>query len=88
MAVPLSRCLLSGLVVEGLNRGARHASLKSMWEKNEIDDKWSKSNWAKKREQMDRRRNLTDFERFKVMRLKKQRRFEERKVMAKIKASA
>merc|ERR1712000_774318 len=42
--------------------------------------------WAKKREQFERRKNLTDFERFKVMRLKKQQRFETMKAQAKIRA--
>jgi large subunit ribosomal protein L14e len=37
---------------------------------------------------MERRKALTDFERFQVLRLKKQRRFEERKALAKVKASA
>jgi len=46
--------------------------VKKLWEKNEIDSKWAESSWAKKREQQERRKNLTDFERFKVMRLKKQ----------------
>ncbi|KAI6778935.1 60S ribosomal protein L14-A-like protein [Emericellopsis cladophorae] len=84
----LSRALLSPLVVEGLERGVRHATLKQRWEKSEIDSKWEQTNWAKKREQKSRRDNLTDFERFKVLRLKKQRRFEERKALAKVKASA
>ncbi|KAL2424560.1 hypothetical protein ABEF95_003140, partial [Exophiala dermatitidis] len=51
-------------------------------------NKWAQSSWAKKREQQDRRRNLTDFERFKVMRLKKQARFETLKAQAKIRATA
>ena len=87
-AVPLSQCLLSSLVVKGLPRGARQATLKKFWEKSEIDTKWQETNWAKKRAQMAKRRNLTDFDRFKVMRLKKQRRFEERKALAKVKAAA
>ncbi|KAH7316581.1 ribosomal protein L14 [Stachybotrys elegans] len=87
-SVPLSKCLLSSLSVEGLNRGARHASLKEDWEKSEIDAKWKETNWAKKRDQIARRKALTDFDRFKVLRLKKQRRFEERKALSKIKASA
>jgi large subunit ribosomal protein L14e len=87
-SVPLSKCLLSQLTVEGLNRGARHASLKKQWESSEIDNKWKESNWAKKRDQIARRKALTDFERFQVLRLKKQRRFEERKALAKVKASA
>ena len=84
----LSQALLSPLVIEGLLRGSRHAQLKKQWEKSEIDAKWKETNWAKKRDQIARRSALTDFERFKVMRLKKQQRFEERKALAKIKASA
>jgi len=37
-----------------------------------VDEKWMESSWAKKREQREKRRGLSDFERFKVMRLKKQ----------------
>lgn len=76
------------MVVEGLPRGARHGTLKKFWEKSEIDTKWTDSNWSKKRVQIARRKALTDFDRFKVMRLKKQQRFEERKALAKVKASA
>ena len=42
------------------------------WERAQVEKKWSESAWAKKREQRDRRRALSDFDRFKVMRLKKQ----------------
>lgn len=86
-SVPLSKALLSHLKIEGLNRGSRHAALKAAWDKSEIDAKWKESNWAKKRGQAQRRKALTDFERFKVLRLKKQRRFEERKALAKVKAA-
>ncbi|KAG5664744.1 hypothetical protein KAF25_008478 [Fusarium avenaceum] len=82
-AVPLSKVLLSSLVVEGLNRGSRTGVVRKLWEKSEIDSKWEQTNWAKKRDQMERRKGLTDFDRFKVLRLKKQRRFEERKALAK-----
>ncbi|UZP37479.1 hypothetical protein NXS19_005295 [Fusarium pseudograminearum] len=87
-AVPLNKVLLSSLVVEGLNRGSRTGVVRKLWEKSEIDSKWEQTNWAKKRDQMERRKALTDFERFQVLRLKKQRRFEERKALAKVKASA
>ncbi|CAF3463079.1 unnamed protein product, partial [Fusarium graminearum] len=82
-AVPLNKVLLSSLVVEGLNRGSRTGVVRKLWEKSEIDSKWEQTNWAKKRDQMERRKALTDFERFQVLRLKKQRRFEERKALAK-----
>lgn len=93
LAVPrqpfsFSNLLLSAFVIENLPRGARTATVKAAWEKAGIDAKWKESNWAKKRVQQDRRKALTDFDRFKVMRLKKQRRFEQRKALAKVKASA
>ncbi len=42
------------------------------WEKDEVQKKWDESVWAKRREQREKRRGLTDFERFKVLRLRKQ----------------
>ena len=37
-----------------------------------MEQKWDESAWAKRREQREKRRNLSDFDRFKVLRLKKQ----------------
>ncbi|KXJ94059.1 ribosomal protein L14 [Microdochium bolleyi] len=87
-AIALSNVLLAPIVVEKLPRAARTGTVKKFWEKSGIDSKWKESSWAKRKEQNERRRALTDFERFKVLRLKKQRRFEERKALAKVKASA
>lgn len=87
-SLPLAKCLLSQFVIEGMSRGARNGTVKKLWEKAEIDAKWKKSNWAMKRDRLQRRKALSDFDRFKVMRLKSQRRFEERKALAKIKSAA
>ncbi|KAL2758478.1 hypothetical protein ACRALDRAFT_1080296 [Sodiomyces alcalophilus JCM 7366] len=87
-SLPLASALLSSLTIDKLPRGARHAALKKFWQEANIDEKWKETNWFKRRTQIERRKNLTDFDRFKVMRLKKQRRFAERKELAKIKASA
>lgn len=76
------------MVIPNLPRGARTTTVKKFWEKAEIDAKWKASNWAKGKDRQAKRAALTDFDRFKVMRLKKQRRFEERKSLAKVKASA
>ena len=84
----MARTLLTPLVIEKLPRGARSGAVKKAWEAAEIDAKWKESNWAKKSLQQERRKALSDFDRFKVMRLKKQRRFEECKALAKVKASA
>jgi len=59
-------------MIPKLPRAAGTGAVKRAWEKEEIDDKWSKTTWAKKADNAEKRRNLSDFERFKVMRLKKQ----------------
>lgn len=71
-ALPLAHATLTPFTIPKLPRAAGTGPVKKLWEKEEIDEKWEQSSWAKKKAQMDRRRNLTDFERFKVMRLKKQ----------------
>ncbi|KAK1750234.1 ribosomal protein L14-domain-containing protein [Echria macrotheca] len=86
--VSFADTLLTPIVIENLPRGARTGAVKKAWEKAEVDAKWKESNWAKKALQQERRKSLTDFDRFKLMRLRKQRRFEERKALAKIKATA
>lgn len=87
-AIALAKLVLTPIVLEKLPRGARTGVVKAQWEKAGIEAKWQQSAWAKKRAQLERRRALTDFERFKVMRFKKQARFEVRKALAKVKASA
>ena len=42
------------------------------WKEQKVDEKWDESAWAKRRDRREKRRALTDFERFKVLRLKKQ----------------
>ena len=83
-AINLTDVLLADLKLEKLPRAVRTGTLKAAWEKGEIDAKWKDSKWAKRKDQTERRKALTDFERFKVMRLKKQRRFEEQKALAKV----
>jgi large subunit ribosomal protein L14e len=87
-SVALANVILTPLILEKLPRGARTGVVKAQWEKAGIEAKWQESAWAKKRQQKERRRALTDFERFKVLRLRKQARFEVRKSLAKVKASA
>ncbi|KAI6248957.1 60S ribosomal protein [Erysiphe necator] len=82
-AISLSHLILTPIVLDKLTRGARTGVVKTVWEKAEVEAKWLQGAWAKKRCQQQRRRALTDFERFKVMRLKKQARFEVRKALAK-----
>jgi len=47
-------------------------ALRKQWEKEEVESKWDGSVHAQARAKSLRRRELSDFERFKVMRLRKQ----------------
>lgn len=55
-------------------RGAGTTKVKKTFEESGVVEKWEKSAWAQKRASSEKRKNLTDFERFQVMLLKKQRR--------------
>lgn len=55
-------------------RGAGTTKVKKVFDESGVLAKWEKSAWAQKRKASETRRNLTDFERFQVMLLKKQRR--------------
>jgi large subunit ribosomal protein L14e len=63
---------LTGIIIPKLPRGIGHAALKKKWDEHEVESKWDNTNFAKSRESSNRRKQLSDFERFKVMRLKKQ----------------
>jgi len=80
-AVRLADVLLTPMVLEKLPRGSRTKTVKNRWESQEVESKWAATNWAKKEVQREARRQLTDFERFKLMRLQKQRRFAVRKAL-------
>ncbi|KAL2002569.1 hypothetical protein VTN02DRAFT_6466 [Thermoascus thermophilus] len=86
--LPLSHATLTPFVIPKLPRAAGTGPVKKLWEKNEIDQKWANSSYVKRAEAREKRKNLTDFERFKVMRLKKQARYEVLKTHAKIRAAA
>lgn len=70
--IALSAVTLTKIVIPKLPKAAGTGAISKLWEKEEVDKKWAESATAKKRDQTDRRRNLSDFERFKVMRFKKQ----------------
>lgn len=71
-ATSLANLILTPIVIPKLPRGAGRGAVARAWEKNEVQKKWDESVWAKRREQREKRRGLTDFERFKVLRLRKQ----------------
>ncbi|CDR88249.1 probable RPL14B-ribosomal protein [Sporisorium scitamineum] len=65
---------LTKLTVPGLPRGAGSPTVKKFFDKAGVAEKWAASGWAKKRAAIKTRRSLSDFDRFNVMLLKKQRR--------------
>ena len=71
-SAPLANLSLTSIVIEKLPRGAGTNALKKQWEASEVESKWKSTAFAQNRAKLQRRRALTDFERFKVMRLRKQ----------------
>ncbi|KAI4251786.1 MAG: hypothetical protein LQ352_004657 [Teloschistes flavicans] len=87
-AVALNNTIVTPIVIPQLPRAAGRGPVAKAWEKAEVESKWEQSAWAKRRDQREKRRALTDFERFKVVKLKKQARFEVRKSMAAVRSAA
>ncbi|KAF2116946.1 ribosomal protein L14-domain-containing protein [Lophiotrema nucula] len=87
-SVALSTVSLTPIVLDKLPRAAGVGKVKQVWDKEGIDGKFAESSWAKKRAQFQKRRELNDFERFKVLKLRKQARFEVRKTLAKSRSKA
>merc|ERR1719240_842216 len=56
-----------------ITRGAREKTLKKALDVDKIMTKWAETAWAKKLKAKDVRKNMTDFERFKLMIAKKKR---------------
>ncbi|BGP40565.1 hypothetical protein JCM10450v2_004560 [Rhodotorula kratochvilovae] len=82
------RLVLTPYVLKKLPRAAGTSTVKKVWDASEVDAKWAKSAWAQKRAAQEKRRNTSDFERFEVMLLKKQRRRLVQAAAAKAKKSA
>ncbi|EIW74472.1 60S ribosomal protein L14 [Coniophora puteana RWD-64-598 SS2] len=82
-AFPYRHLTLTPLKVTKLPRAVRTGVLKKYLEKEGTVAKWENSTWAKKREAVEKRRKINDFQRFNVMLLKKTRRDTVRKQVAK-----
>ncbi|CCA72451.1 probable RPL14B-ribosomal protein [Serendipita indica DSM 11827] len=78
---PYRHLVLTTFVVKDLPRAAGTPVVKKYIEKSEVDAKWAATSWAKRREIVERRKKLSDFERFKVMLGKRQRRDKVRKTV-------
>ena len=68
----LRRVTLTDYKVD-IKRGAKREEVLKAIEDYKLEDKFKKSNFAKKVELRKKRANLTDFDRFKVMRLRQKR---------------
>ncbi|KAJ2035360.1 hypothetical protein GGI08_008793, partial [Coemansia sp. S2] len=66
--------VLTDIVVKGLPRTIGTKALAKFLEKEQVVEAWQKTAWAQKLEARKRRANMSDFDRFKLMRLKKQQR--------------
>lgn len=77
--LPLAHATLTHFTIPQLPRAAGTGPVKKLWAKNEIDGKWAKSSFSQRTDRSERRKNLSDFERFKVLRLRKQVRWKYRK---------
>lgn len=82
-AIALTKVVLTPIVLPNLPRGARTGTVAKKWAAADIDAKWAATSWAKKLANRQRRADLTDFERFQVLVLKKQRRYAVKKAIAK-----
>lgn len=71
-SAPLSQLSLTPIVIAKLPRATGNGVVRKMWESEEVEKRFASSNWSKARALTQKRRQLNDFERFKVMKLRKQ----------------
>ncbi|XP_001509733.2 60S ribosomal protein L14 [Ornithorhynchus anatinus] len=71
-ALPFKCMQLTDFVLK-FPHSARQKYVRAAWEKENINEKWTATRWAKKIEARERKAKMTDFDRFKVMKAKKMR---------------
>lgn len=70
--IALAKLSLTPIVIPKLPRASGVGHVAKKWEEAKVDKQFNDSAWAKKRAAMQKRRGLNDFERFKVMKMRKQ----------------
>jgi large subunit ribosomal protein L14e len=70
--VALAKLSLTPIVIAKLPRATGVGHVAKKWEEAKVQETFDESAWAKKRAAMQKRRGLNDFERFKVMKMRKQ----------------
>lgn len=68
------RLVLTPFVLSKLPRAAGTTTVAKVFAASDVLAKWEKSAWAIRRKAIEKRRSTSDFERFEIMLLKKQRR--------------
>lgn len=71
--IGIKRLSLTDIKLPLAGRNPRQKQLTKLFDEADVMNKWEATSWAKKRAAKLRRANLTDFERFQVMVLRKQR---------------
>lgn len=72
--VSFKRATLTPITLEKVPRAAGSVTIKAIVIKQDLAAKWASTSWAKKITQRSTRQSLTDFDRFKLMVARKQRR--------------
>lgn len=81
--ITFAHVTLTPHVIPKVPRGAGHGVIAKKWASSGVQKQWEESSWAKRLARRERRRQLTDFERFQVSILRKKRSFNVRKAAAK-----
>ncbi|KAL7976751.1 hypothetical protein Chor_008700 [Crotalus horridus] len=71
-AMPFKCMQLTDFVLK-FPHSARQKCVRVAWEKENINEKWKATRWAKKIEAREKKAKMTDFDRYKVMKAKKMR---------------
>ena len=75
MIYPLKRLKLTRIKIPKILRGARTGTVAAAAKEFNLDEAWSKTIYAKRFDSEKKRKATTDFDRFKIMVLRKQRSF-------------
>lgn len=68
--INLKRLSLTDFTVD-IQVGARQGVVAAAWKKANVNEQWEKTTWAQKRAAKARRGEMTDFDRFKLMKARK-----------------
>lgn len=65
--INVKRIALTNICLEGIKRGAPAEQVKKAYEDADVDAKFAASSWGRKLARKEKRKNLDDFGRFRVM---------------------